>query len=86
MTSISPPTTTHSFSSATTATHNRISYYEPIDAETPAEERFVNPTSGRKLRNTSFYGRHSNDWLFGSVEVKKSIRNFFSRKHRKPAY
>lgn len=34
----------------------------------------VNPWTGRPLRNTTLGGRHSNDWLFGSVAVKKSIK------------
>ncbi|ROW06810.1 hypothetical protein VMCG_04020 [Cytospora schulzeri] len=34
----------------------------------------LNPWTGRPLRNSSPYGRHSNDWLFGSVAVKKSIK------------
>lgn len=33
----------------------------------------LNPTTGRPLRNTTPYGRHSNDWLFGSVRIHKSI-------------
>lgn len=33
----------------------------------------LNPSTGRPLRNTTPYGRHSNDWLFGSVRVHKSI-------------
>lgn len=39
----------------------------------------VNPWTGRPLRNTSFGGRHSNDWLFGSVTVKKSIKKGVKR-------
>ncbi|KAG8164363.1 hypothetical protein KVR01_006281 [Diaporthe batatas] len=39
----------------------------------------VNPWTGRPLRNTSFGGRHSNDWLFGSVAVKKSIKKGVKR-------
>jgi hypothetical protein len=34
----------------------------------------LNPRTGRPLRNVTPYGRHSNDWLFGSVAVKESIR------------
>lgn len=33
----------------------------------------LNPSTGRPLRNTTPYGRHANDWLFGSVRVHKSI-------------
>jgi hypothetical protein len=39
----------------------------------------VNPWTGRPLRNTSYGGRHSNDWLFGSVAVKKSIKKGVKR-------
>lgn len=39
----------------------------------------LNPWTGRPLRNTSFGGRHSNDWLFGSVAVKKSIKKGVKR-------
>lgn len=39
----------------------------------------VNPWTGRPLRNTSFGGRHSNDWLFGSVTIKKSIKKGVKR-------
>lgn len=39
----------------------------------------INPWTGRPLRNTSFGGRHSNDWLFGSVAVKKSIKKGVKR-------
>lgn len=42
------------------------------DGEGSGEIR-LNPTTGRPLRNTTPYGRHSNDWLFGSVRVHKSI-------------
>lgn len=33
-----------------------------------------NPVTGLPLRNTSPYGRHSNDWLFGSVKVRDTIK------------
>lgn len=39
----------------------------------------LNHTTGLPLRNTTPYGRHSNDWLFGSVEVHKSIAKRLKR-------
>ncbi|KAK7735275.1 hypothetical protein SLS53_007666 [Cytospora paraplurivora] len=38
------------------------------------EASHLNTRTGRPLRNTTPYGRHSGDWLFGSVEVRKSIK------------
>lgn len=42
-------------------------------------EARLNHTTGLPLRNTTPYGRHSNDWLFGSVEVHKSIAKRLKR-------
>lgn len=49
------------------------------DSNNHASNARVNPWTGRPLRNTSFGGRHSNDWLFGSVAVKKSIKKGVKR-------
>ena len=44
-------------------------------ASYPQEDTHLNPRTGRPLRNTTPYGgRHSNDWLFGSIAIKKSIK------------
>lgn len=46
-------------------------------SSTHREEQGVshrNTRTGRPLRNTTPYGRHSGDWLFGSVEVRKAIK------------
>lgn len=60
-------TLTRTSSNATTVTNNTTTHQDN------KPEVRLNPTTGLPLRNTTPYGRHSNDWLFGSVEVHKSI-------------
>lgn len=58
------------------------SWSQETKVESPDHESPDHKTS-RPLRNNTFYGRHSNDWLFGSIEVRKSVKNALARKKNK---
>lgn len=65
---------TQTGNSTTTNNYQTPATARNIKPTTTAEHEIrLNHTTGLPLRNTTPYGRHSNDWLFGSVEVHKSI-------------
>ncbi|ROW08621.1 hypothetical protein VPNG_06145 [Cytospora leucostoma] len=58
--------------SASLSSHHHHHHHEETEA---ASSHLSTARAGRRpLRNATPYGRHSGDWLFGSVEVRKSIK------------